>query len=228
MIRLRRLLRPLRPVRRIGFHYWKYRASRRFLTEYQEALDAKREIRLHVAAGGIVIPGWLNTDVKSSAPLYLDAIEPFAIASNSVEYVFCEHFIEHLTYQQGIQFFKEVARILSPTGVFRISTTSLEDLCREYCAKSQIADRLVLRNESYGYQFGRTHSAILNKAFYADKHNHIYDHATLVQTLQDVGFSEIVRTQIGESTRTALLQIERHHVGTILDDFMLVVECTKS
>jgi hypothetical protein len=72
-------------------------------------MNAPREIReyirthpirkLQLGAGGLDYPGWLNTDITPGPQgVYLDATRPFPIPDGSINYIFGEHVIEHLTY----------------------------------------------------------------------------------------------------------------------------------
>src|SRR5689334_20997101 len=53
--------------------------------------------KLHLGASDKLLPGWLNSDLEPSAPecIFLDATTTFPFADASLDYVFCEHFVEH-------------------------------------------------------------------------------------------------------------------------------------
>ena len=48
------------------------------------------------------------------------------IEDNSYDGTYSEHFVEHLTKEQGIEFFKEMKRILKDGGVIRIVWPSMD------------------------------------------------------------------------------------------------------
>lgn len=144
-----------------------------------------------------------------------------------VHYIFCENFVEHIPRHAIITFLEESFRVLRPEGILRIATPDIEAYVREYLSRSEQMHLLLERNRQYGYFYSRYPVDILNKAFYEDTHVCLYDAETLEQMLHSVGFREIIRCKVGESPHTALSGIERHDVGSILDEFMLVIEAKK-
>jgi len=57
--------------------------------------------------------GWLNSDIepKLKGILYLDATQDFPIEDNSFDYIFSEHMIEHITYNDAKRMISECFRI---------------------------------------------------------------------------------------------------------------------
>jgi len=82
-------------------------------------LGAHAVRRLHLGAGGNLLPGWLNSDVSplNSNVSYLDATDPFPFGDCTFDYVFCEHFIEHISYDKGQSALRECYRVLRPEGL---------------------------------------------------------------------------------------------------------------
>ena len=205
---------------------WRGVGSPKFRAAYRDAC-ASGDVRLHIGSGTVRLDGWLNTDILPTAPLFLDATQPFPLRDNSVRYIFCEHFLEHISRHAAFQFLKESFRVLHPEGILRISTPDVEALAREYLAGSERVRLLLDRNERLGYKYARYPVDILNKAFYEDSHACLYDHELLEQMLHSVGFQEITRYRVGLSRHSALSGIERHDVGSIEDEFTLVIEAKK-
>lgn len=54
-----------------------------------------------------------------------DATKQFPVEDGSFEWVYSEHFIEHIPQQMAIDWLKEVRRLLAPGGFLRLSTPSL-------------------------------------------------------------------------------------------------------
>ena len=107
----------------------------KFRAAYRDAC-ARGNVRLHIGSGTHRLDGWLNTDILPTAPLFLDATRPFPVKDNSVHYIFCEHFLEHIPRHAAFLFLKESFRVLHPEGILRISTPDVEALAREYLAHS--------------------------------------------------------------------------------------------
>jgi SAM-dependent methyltransferase len=68
---------------------------------------------LHFGCGGFKLPGWQNFDRE------LDITQPLPFADNSVDFIFSEHVIEHVTIQQAWTYFEECRRVLKPGGIVR-------------------------------------------------------------------------------------------------------------
>lgn len=206
---------------------WSPIGSLAFLAAYRNACK-RDDVRLHVAAGIVRLDGWLNTDILPHLSLlFLDATRRFPVRDNSVSYLFSEHFIEHVPRQAAGRFLRESLRVLKPGAVLRISTPDAEALARSYLNHSQQVDLLNERNRGLGYPYATYPIDILNTAFKEDYHVCLYDAQTLEQLLSQTGFEHITRCKVGESSHAALSKIEHHYVGTIEDEFTLVVEATK-
>ncbi|KAJ8603463.1 hypothetical protein CTAYLR_005091 [Chrysophaeum taylorii] len=111
-----------------------------------------REVRgLHVGSGLSLPVGALNTDIEGIAvpgsgqstptePLVAidvagekrryflqhDARQPFPLAPGSFDWVFAEHFVEHVPRRDAVRFLQEARRLVSKKGgVLRITTPDL-------------------------------------------------------------------------------------------------------
>ena len=100
------------------------RASPALVRDY---LGREAVRKLHIGASDKSLPGWLNTDIERHPGVaYLDCTRPFPFESDTFDYVYSEHFIEHLERDQGVACLREVLRCLKPGGVFRLATPDLE------------------------------------------------------------------------------------------------------
>ncbi len=103
----------------------------RLIKHRQQAIDeylSSHEIRkLQIGAGENPLPGWLNTDIEPNTPgvLYLNASERFPFADCTFDYVFSEHMLEHVSYQQGCFVLNEIFRVLRAGGRVRIATPDM-------------------------------------------------------------------------------------------------------
>jgi predicted SAM-dependent methyltransferase len=82
--------------------------------------------RLHIGCGDKPIRGWLNIDVKSGEGV--DAVHDVrrGLPYNDCEYVFAEHFIEHLELEESFAFLRSSRDALGESGGMRLSTPNLE------------------------------------------------------------------------------------------------------
>jgi len=87
--------------------------------------------KLEIGAGPNGKPGWLATDLNAYvAPngtriVALDATKPFPIPADCFDFIFTEHMIEHVSFDDGLNMLSECYRILKPHGVLRVVTPSL-------------------------------------------------------------------------------------------------------
>lgn len=105
-----------------------YRARRPLVVK--QYLRSHQVRKLQIGAGPNILPGWINTDKSPNSPriLFLDAAKTFPFADATIDYIYSEHLIEHLTYKQGQLMLHECFRVLKPSGRIRIATPDLETL----------------------------------------------------------------------------------------------------
>ncbi len=73
-----------------------------------------KSLKLHLACGPNVVEGWQNIDIlKNKSIINHDLRKPLPYKDNSVEAIFNEHFIEHLTKIKAEEFLVECFRVMS-------------------------------------------------------------------------------------------------------------------
>ena len=79
-----------------------------------------------MGCGTATLPDWVNIDIESlpGVDLVLDVRE--GLPFDEVDLIFAEHFIEHLDYHSGQSFLRDCRRVLSDSGVLRLSTPNLD------------------------------------------------------------------------------------------------------
>lgn len=93
-------------------------------------------IGLHVGCGARVEDGWVNIDLEPSDTRVknVDVRNGLPFDGGSFDFVYSEHFLEHLDRRTGEYFISEASRVLKPGGVLRISTPDMEALAHLYLA----------------------------------------------------------------------------------------------
>jgi predicted SAM-dependent methyltransferase len=175
--------------------------------------------KLHLGAAENVQPDWLNTDLhgygRGGELVYLDVRKRFPLPDGSFDFVFSEHMLEHLSYEEGQRCLRECLRVLRSGGTIRTATPSLQRLARLYDG-SEAGDQYVrwavdtLEPEVRTYLPG----VVVNNFFRSWGHRFIYDEATLRHALTEAGFVDIVLVRVGESVHPELAGLERHLAET--------------
>ena len=93
----------------------------------QQYLDSTKVRKLQLGAGANNLKGWLNTDIiPSGDQVFLDATERFPLPDASFQFVFAEHVVEHITYEQAVGMLQECRRVMAPGAKIRLVTPNLE------------------------------------------------------------------------------------------------------
>jgi predicted SAM-dependent methyltransferase len=171
--------------------------------------------KLHLGAAENVKSCWLNTDLhgygRGGELVYLDVRRQFPLPDASFDFVFSEHMLEHLTYDEGQRCLRECLRVLRPGGTIRTATPSLERLARLY-GGGEAEERYVrwavdaLQPEVRTYLPG----VVVNNFFRSWGHRFIYDEDTLRHALTEAGFVDVRSCRVGESAQPELAGLERH------------------
>jgi predicted SAM-dependent methyltransferase len=189
--------------------------------------------KLHIGCGKHRIDGWLNSDyVPADALLmHLDATERFPFEDGTFANVFSEHMIEHVQLAGGIAMLKECFRVLRPGGRLRIATPDLQflvDLLRR--DKSILQEEYLQWSNREFIQAEAINDVIVLNNYVRDwGHLFIYDQQTLMNIMQDAGFSNITRYAVGVSDCAELHGLE--NIARMPDGFLelesLVLEAVK-
>lgn len=157
-------------------------------------LVRRRVERLHIGCGPQALAGWTNVDIEPFPGVDLVHDVRDGLPFTDVHYIYAEHFIEHLTYDEALRFLKECRAALRDDGVLRVSTPNLDWVLETHYRGP---DRV-------GICFA------LNKAFRGWGHRFLYNEQTLVATLQAAGFADVRFHEYGKSEDPVLTGIERH------------------
>jgi SAM-dependent methyltransferase len=120
----------------------------------------------------------------------LDICQPLPFADNTLEWVYAEHLIEHVSLTEAIGWLREVRRILAPGGLFRVTTPDL----RRYVESYGRADGLFTQHRfraaaaRFGPRMPARDAFMFNQLFFLWGHRWIYDFDELCYALASAGF----------------------------------------
>lgn len=158
-------------------------------------------LKINFGSGSILKKGFLNLDFSSAADVRLDLRKPIPLNDSCANLVYSEHFVEHLTYPEGVDLhFSECFRLLESRGEISISVPDTEWPLVEYVEKkTSYLDACELHNwhpedcttfmEHINYHFrqrwvGRSYSHFEN-------HRFAWDFETMKKKLKQFGFVDI-------------------------------------
>lgn len=192
--------------------------------------------KIHIGSQMHILEGWLNTEYEAAtywSQIFLDARKRFPFSSESVDYIFTEHMIEHIEYSDAAAMLSECYRVLRKGGAIRVATPDLGRLMRLYtCADAPdvqayinwSAERHALpRQDAMG-------CIVLNHFMHSWGHRFIFDADTLSNLLRGAGFTQIRHCRPGESPNPILSNLESHgeSIGKDMNAFeTMVLEARK-
>lgn len=166
-------------------------------------------IKLNLGCGGDVKRGWINIDEREHSPGILkhDLSLGIPCPDDSVDYIYAEHFIEHLDLVDGILFLQECRRVLTAEGVMRLSTPNLAEFCKLYQFAARGDDYLLRQWISYGWNPSSA-CVMMNEEFRLWGHKFIYDGEELSLSLHRAGFNRIYQCGWRDSGHAELCELE--------------------
>ncbi len=178
--------------------------------------------KLQVGSSISNLEDWLASDLipTTSNCIMLDATKKFPFSDNTFDYIYSEHMIEHITWDDGQKMLLESFRILKPGGKIRIATPNMSTFVGFYTGKTTktsekyiewITEKYIKGIDMYKPAF------VLNNLFKNWNHQFIYDQELLGLALQKSGFKDIKTVSYGCSDDVNLQDLEHHgeHVGNI-------------
>lgn len=177
--------------------------------------------KLQIGAGPSQKPGWLNTDIEPvREQVYLDATERFPLPDSSMHYVYSEHVIEHISYEQGQGMLRESYRVLAPGGKVRVATPNL----KQFIGLFQEAKTAEMQN--YTLEKLRWHEwpatpdpecYILNQELREWGHRFVYTPKMLRASLESAGFQNIRELAAGETDDPVFRSVEMRAFEDVRD-----------
>jgi len=191
--------------------------------EYIGGLEAGADLKVAFGGHWSDNPGWLlltEADQDITTRLHFD--------DRSVDVVFSEHVIEHVSFVGGVHYFQECARILKPGGICRTVCPMLDRMMQVdfrsdngityienslkpfYSEANEILTDLQLgglRENAVPFFFAAL--------YMGHEHRFIWTSDLMIKVMKAVGFREARRVNVGEGRRPEVC-IERRRRGVYL------------
>ncbi len=166
-------------------------------------------MKINLGCGGNYIEGWKNHDDD------VDITNPLPFEDGSAEFMFAEHVVEHVTYEEALSFFRECHRVLSPGGVLRIAVPSIE---RIYF----LADMDYMKFVSKWTDGKVSRRAAMDAILHAHGHKAPWTEGLLEASIFYAGFDHVSRRTPGYSSHEELQNVEGH--GKVIGDHFNHIE----
>jgi len=186
--------------------------------------------------------GWDNLDIRPGKNvIQTDLSKPLKYKTESVDYIYTCHFIEHLSEKDGYNLLRECFRVLKKGGVIHLLTPDLQayvDIYNHFdnpspdyylydiiMAKKQVFDtRQQWLNFALLGETALKGTELLNGMKYTNNHHKfIYDFDDLKNKIEKIGYSKIVQLKAGESDHDIFKNLDKTSWVTA----QIVVEITK-
>ena len=89
--------------------------------------------------------GWINLDLTDNCDLYWDVRKGLPFPDDSIEKIYSSHFLEHLSFREGLKLLKESHRILKKGGKFSICVPNAMLYIEAYCRKKNLDSKQFFR-----------------------------------------------------------------------------------
>lgn len=168
---------------------------------------------LHVGCGNNYLSDFINIDLYGDVDIIHDIREGLPFENQSADVIYSEHFIEHLTREEGIRFLRECRRVIKNDGTIRISTPDLKIAAVDYLNGDLSREWL----EKYGYGWIESPAEMLNISMREWGHLWVYDQQELCRSAQLVGLQVYKICEFQKSDTEVLQNIDSRPDSLIIE-----------
>ena len=134
-----------------------------------------------------------------------DILRGLPVPEGSASGVYCSHVLEHLALDELPLALRNTLRLLRPGGIFRLVVPDLHWRAIRYVAAVANGEPFAADQFMSSTNLGRSFKpknivGIARECFGHSAHLWMYDFASLKAKLEDVGFVEIRRCELGDAT----------------------------
>ena len=166
-------------------------------------MDGSKTNLINLGCGRFIYPGFINIDFffEPGIDYGADLRYPLRINSESIDGILCEHTMEHLTYKQNDQLFRECFRILKKGAVLRIIVPDVSLFAINYVNNNrnwfkQWEEIMMVKSPDPARAKRRIATPMEAISFVTQEYLHVscWDFETMKYYLEKNGFSEVNKT----------------------------------
>ncbi len=174
-------------------------------------------LKLNIGCGDVKFHDWVNIDIEPGADLVVDLRNGLPLEDDSADFIYNEHFIEHLKFEDGEKTIKEFYRVLKKGGILRIATPDLDYLVKKYLNDWKNQDWLTWPE----FEYIKTKGLMINISMRDWGHEYLYNEEDLRNLVKKAGFKRITKHKLNESSYSELSNRETR------EDSKLILEAEK-
>lgn len=157
-------------------------------------------LRLNLGSGSINRDDFINIDLNKNADLRLDLRKSLPFKENSVDYIYSEHFFEHLDYINGtaLRSLFSYLKVLKKGGKLKIVVPDFEKILRAYVNKDLVffnSIRHILDKINICEGYSSIIDFINYSVYQFGEHKYCYDYEKMCLLLEFVGFKNIIKSK---------------------------------
>jgi predicted SAM-dependent methyltransferase len=154
--------------------------------------------RLNIGCGRLPLRGWINLDIQALPGVDRVVDARAGLPFRDAAAVYAEHFLEHLTLTEAVEFLQASHAALAPGGKLRLSTPNLAWVWRTHVP--DVGEEAEVRRRTL----------VANRAFYGWEHRFVWTRELLAEAVAACGFPDPRFERYGESPDPALRGLEQH------------------
>lgn len=181
---------------------------------------------LNLGCGEFPIDRFENYDIRSFSNTsinYADVTNEFPFESDSIDYIYSKHLIEHLTFVGFANYLYESFRCLKKGGIHRICFPSLDQIKNmimhpndyETYFKNELMNFNKIESLEFNFSEYIPYCFVINNLYTKWNHKNIYDVETIKLLAKKIGYEDAYDVNLNESNVEIFKNIERiqneHH-----------------
>lgn len=180
-------------------------------------MTKKKLVKLHLACGPNIVTGWDNLDIlENQGIIRHDLRKKLPYKDGTVDVIFHEHFIEHLTKTEAESFLAECHRVLKPGGAMRVGWPDLKRLLNAYFLKKKSYIDYVFP-QLWSHRYGRDWDELMSDCLFGWEHRYAYTSSHLQKVILSAGFDRVKAMKAGVSDFDIALDFRRDPATTYLE-----------
>lgn len=186
----------------------------------KQLISDKNTIKLNLGCGANIKSDWINIDSgeqfgEDSLDLVYDLSKGLPFPDESVDFIYHEHLIEHLSKEEGKVFLRDCLRILKEGGIMRIACPDLKMIIRDYQG-DKFMEREWLNRIAVSYQ-GKSKCELFNICMRDWGHKYIYDIEEISMILDELNCVSIKECEVGVSKFSELNGMETREDSLVVE-----------